>query len=278
MSYTHFTLEKRIILENRLKNDEAISKIARILRLSRSSIYREIKRNSLRDEFGDLRYTAKSAQKIFLKRRFTANQCHITILDNTPLANTIIRLLKKRWSPEQISYSLKEGRIMVGGKPYFKVCVAVQTIYDFIYRFHKELMKYLRHNNRYKHKREYYINKKKRKERQELKGIDKRPYEVEESYYFGHWEGDTILGRNNGGTGRIATLVERKSGFLIAFKIDARDERLLDLDSMIASYNTKHTRGKAKEIIQQERDEESTSVQFAMGTIKALSETIQKNT
>ena len=122
MPYTHFTLEKRIILEDRLRNGEAISKIARTLKI-----------------FGDLRYNAKSAQKFFLKRRFIANQCHISVVDNTPLANAIIRLLKKRWSPEQISYTLKEGRVMVGGKPYFKIRVAVQTIYDFIYRCHKVL-------------------------------------------------------------------------------------------------------------------------------------------
>ena len=120
MSYTHFTLEKRIILENRLRNGESISEIAKILKLSRSSIYREIRRNSSKDEFDDLRYAAKSAQKIFIKRRFLANQCHLSLTDDTPLAKAIIRLLKKKWSPEQISHSLKEGRVMVGGKAYYK--------------------------------------------------------------------------------------------------------------------------------------------------------------
>jgi len=258
MSYTHFTLEKRIILENRLRNGESISEIAKILKLSRSSIYREIRRNSSKDEFGDLRYAAKSAQKIFIKRRFLANQCHLGLVDNTPLANAIIRLLKRRWSPEQISHSLKEGRVMVGGKPYFKVQVAVQTIYDFIYRFHKELMKYLRHNNRYRHKREYYINKKKRKERQELRGIDKRPHEVEERYYFGHWEGDTVLGANNGATGRIATLVERKSGFLIAYKLDAMTEDELLMDD-----------------VDQELERITMSLKFADGAVEQMTKRIR---
>ena len=98
-----------------------------------------------------------------------------------------------------------------------KIIIAVQTIYDWIYRFHKELTRYLRHNRGYRHNRQYYINKSKRKERQQEKGIDKRPSVVDNRARIGDFEGDTVLGKNHGATGRIGTLTERRTGYLIAF-------------------------------------------------------------
>lgn len=41
-------------------------------------------------------------------------------------------------------------------------------------------------------------------------GVDRRAR-------FGDWEGDTVWGKNN--TGAIATHVERKGGYLVAFKL-----------------------------------------------------------
>lgn len=48
------------------------------------------------------------------------------------------RSIKRRWSPEQISHCMKLGRVKVNGDSP-KIIIAVQTIYDWIYRFHKEL-------------------------------------------------------------------------------------------------------------------------------------------
>jgi IS30 family transposase len=47
--------------------------------------------------------------------------------------------------------------------------------------------------------------------------ITERPEEVELRQDIGHWEGDTIIGKNH--KGAITTNVERKSGKLIASKL-----------------------------------------------------------
>ena len=51
------------------------------------------------------------------------------------------------------------------------------------------------------------------------KGIDKRPEVVNTRLRIGDFEGDTILGKDHGATGRIGTLTDRKTGFLLAFKL-----------------------------------------------------------
>ena len=44
--------------------------------------------------------------------------------------------------------------------------------------------------------------------------IDKRPAHVETRKQFGHWEADTVIGKNHEGT--VLTLVERKTRFLVS--------------------------------------------------------------
>jgi len=235
MPYKHFTLESRIKLEGFLNAGLSIPKCARLLGIHESSVYREVGRNALigteiralQTKGINLRghiskpqnkyfYLGKVANAKALSRRSFINQCHHKLTDiPTPLSEAIERYLKKRWSPEQISNRLKLGKISVNGICE-KIIIAVQTIYDWIYEFRKDLRRYLRHNRGYRHNRMYYINKKRRKERQLEKGIDNRPKEVDFRKRIGDWEGDTVLGKDHGSTGRIETFTERKTGFLIA--------------------------------------------------------------
>lgn len=238
MSQYHFTLSSRIKLEGFLDEGKSIIKCAELLDKNPSSIHGEIKRNALtsneikRNQVANLgqpariptpknkyNYLGEVANRKASRRRIEANKCHLVLTGNdNDLSIAITRYLKKRWSPEQISACLKLGKITVNGIKK-KITVAVQTIYDWIYRFHKELTKYLRHSRGYRHNRQYYINKEKRKERQLEKGIDKRPEIVNTRLRIGDFEGDTVLGKNHGATGRIGTLTERKTGFLLAFKV-----------------------------------------------------------
>ena len=236
MSQYHFTLSSRIKLEGFLDEGRSILKCAELLDKNPSSIHGEIKRNALTvteaqnnhiiglgkpcripTPKNKYRYLGEVANRKALKRRVEANSSHLKLtVADTELSLVITRLLKKRWSPEQISACLKLGKITIAGVKR-AVVVAVQTIYDWIYRFRKDLMKYLRHNRGYRHNRLYYINKEKRKERQEERGIDKRPKTASSRQRIGDFEGDTVLGKNHGSTGRIGTLTDRKTGFLVAF-------------------------------------------------------------
>ena len=52
-------------------------------------------------------------------------------------------------------------------------------------------------------------------------GIEQRSKRVESRAVVGHWEGDTVIGRHH--KGAILTLVERKSGFSLAAKVESKD-------------------------------------------------------
>ena len=249
MPYTHFTLESRIKLEGFLDSGMSISSIAQSLQKTPASIYGEIKRNRLSlEEYTDCRvthsnrltkrpinryrYSGSSANLKAARRRFTANQYRRKLDgDDTVLSQIIIKKLRKRWSPEQISGALRKGRIKLKGKKVF-IIIAVQTIYDWIYRYHKELKKYLRHIRGYRHNRQYYINKYARNAKTMLRNISTRPSVVEERSRIGDWEGDTVLGKSHGATGRIGTLVERKTGYLVAFLLPplSKDQAILPED------------------------------------------------
>lgn len=244
MSQYHFTLSNRIKLEGFLDEGKSILECAKLLDKNPSSIHAEIKRNALSlSEISCHRvigygksikvptpknkyhYLGEAANHKALRRRAIANSARLRITaEDTELSLAITRLLKKRWSPEQISACLKLGKVLIAGTRKC-IVIAVQTIYDWIYRFHKELKKYLRHNRGYRHNRQYYINKEKREARQKEKGIDKRPKKVDRRLRIGDFEGDTVLGKNHGATGRIGTLTDRKTGYLVAFLLPPLTKR-----------------------------------------------------
>ncbi len=264
MSYTHFTIKQRIKLEGYLEDGLSKAEIAKRLGFNRSSINREIERGleAHRQEYPNQepKYIAELANDLAFEKRYAANQSRIILNqpENAYLVKIIERcMIKKKWSPEQIAGRLSIGKIMVKGV-YPKIKIAVQTIYDWIYQFRKDLKKHLRHIHGYRHSRQYYLNKKKRKLKQKQKSIERRPKHIEKRNRIGHWEGDTVLGSKNGATGRIGTLAERKTGYFLAFKIDAltKTEKLLD-------------------IIDLEVQRKTTSFKFADGCTRVFQESIK---
>ena len=96
--------------------------------------------------------------------------------------------------------------------------VCAQTIYDWIYRFRTDLRAYLRSQK--PHYRRTRANTLRRRQRQALlaaRRIDQRPAGVAGRKTYGHWEGDTMVSRID--VARLGTLVERKSGYLRAFRL-----------------------------------------------------------
>ena len=91
------------------------------------------------------------------------------------------------------------------------------TVYTFIYERCPELVKmYLRRKGK------HYRNRKQEKltgkyQIWERRMIDERPNEANERLRVWDWEGDTIIGKDR--KGAILTLVERKTGYLMAYKL-----------------------------------------------------------
>ena len=234
MPYQHFTIANRYRLWVYLNEGRTLSYAALHIGCSLSTVWREIKRNSLTEQElangriyrrrGDINpptnkycYDAEAAIYKATRRRSLANRTHNKLAKNTRIRNYVIKHLKQRWSPEQIAGVLKKRGVLVNGKSQ-DFSIAVQAIYNYIYRYREDLKPYLRRRKKYKHHRENYLKK---QSLEPERSIDNRPIFVNSRLNIGHWEGDTIVGSKQGATGRIATFVERKTGYLIAIKIPA---------------------------------------------------------
>jgi transposase, IS30 family len=204
MSYTHITHEDRVALATLLRAGSTQKKIAEDLNKTPGAISKEIGRNI--DEDGA--YRVRSAERKVKSRRVLANQRFRKIENDIELEDYIVSHLRKYWSPEQIAGRWRKE----SGTIYH------ETIYTWVYTERKDLVKYLRcQKGKYRRRRGTKIREKQR-ELLKKKRIDTRPAVVETRERLGDWEGDTIVGGEK--TQRILTHVDRKSGYLLADKLD----------------------------------------------------------
>ncbi len=208
----HLTQEQRIELSLLVHLGWTQRDMALVLGVSPSTVSRELNRN--RKPSG--KYNATYARLQSKARRLTANQHLRKLLGNTELETLVISKLRLQWSPEQIAGWLKMHGIAV------RVCA--QTIYDWVYRYKAELVVHLRSNKQhYRRTRANTLRKRQREALLATRRIDQRPAGVAERKTYGHWEGDTVVSRQN--LARIGTLVERKSGYLLSFLLQDGSSR-----------------------------------------------------
>lgn len=208
MPYKHITPDQRNELSALIRAKLKQNDMAKLLNKDPSAISRELKRNK-----EDGRYNARIAKRNTGERRIKANQRFRKIENNNWLRKYIIKRLNKYWSPEQISGRLGEDHKSNKSKQIGKDC-----IYKYIYNERKDLVKYLR-CQKGKYRRRYGTRiREKQREEAKKKRIDKRPNIVEKRERIGDWEGDTIIGKEK--TKHILTHVERKSGYLMADKLE----------------------------------------------------------
>jgi len=204
MSPRHFTLKNREKIEFCLSEGYSIPQIAGRLGCHRTSVWRELRRNSV-----GRHYDADRAQGLACRRRAELEVPHK--LDHPELRRYVIDRSMEYWSPEQISDGL---RLAYPGDPAMRV--SYETIYTAAYgdpRLGRILLPNLRHKRKKRKKRKTALEGKKGG----IKGrvsIDERPAVVEERSRTGDLEGDTVVGC--GHSGNIVTLVDRKSLFLFA--------------------------------------------------------------
>lgn len=209
MAHTHFTRSDRVFLQQLRTVGLSVSSCARILRKHRSSIYRELSRGSGATATG---YSVALARKRAIRLRCNANQQHRKL--DGKLAEQIITLLHRYWSPEQIG-------IVVG--------LSHQTIYRWLWSQTKAFVNGIRHYLRHPKLRRKYGTKRREKQRELLKKrwIDDRPQTVNDRLNYGHWEGDTVQGHNR--SGYFVTLVERKSGYALVGHIPNKTKEAFKL-------------------------------------------------
>ena len=190
---SHLTFEERQVLYRLNKAKTPKARIAEILERDRSTIYRELKRNT-----GGRGYRAKQAQCLTDERRLACRG--EPKMSDPELKKDVKRLLKQKWSPDQITGCLRKHFPRQGNRR-----VSHQTIYNWLESEAPDLRVHLRRG----HRRQEPETRGKLKD---CVGIEGRPQAVDSKRRYGDWEGDTVVspGRRSG----IVTMVEWKSQYL----------------------------------------------------------------
>jgi transposase, IS30 family len=188
----HFTVEERVILYGLLKRKTPRKNIAEIMQRDRSTIYREIKRNS-----GLRGYRPKQAQRKAEQRRLKSRRT-CKMADDRIYAYVTDKLTKL-WSPDQIA-----GRVRLDFPRQRDLWISRQTIYNWIWPRKRRWRRMLRLCGRRR-------RSDRRGQLRECVRIDGRPKIIDSRRRFGDWEGDTVVGK--GHRSAIVTMVERKSGY-----------------------------------------------------------------
>lgn len=196
-----------------LVSDESLCSIARRLGRAPSTISREIRRHG-----GALKYRAQTADSEAWDRARRPKNCRLAI--NPELRRLVWGKLREDWSPEQIANWLVKAY-----PDDASLHVSHETIYRTLYvqtrgELRKELTSHLR--------RSYGVRQSVRARRTgrgrgHIVGavsISERPPEAADRAVPGHWEGDLLAGTKRS---NIATLVERRSRFVMLIRLPARD-------------------------------------------------------
>lgn len=206
MVYHQLTLVERYLIEHELSMGTSLREIARKLGRSASTICRERRRNATTDEG---RYRHERADSYARTRRRRSRQGTQYPVHEVELVR---ELMAQRWSPEQVSGRLKRQR---------KLEIATSTIYRWVKRDKASGGSLWQQTRRLSHR--YRKGYRVQDHRGRLRGktsIKDRPQVINERAEYGHWEGDTVMGKD--GRHCVLTLVERKTLLLRIRKLPAR--------------------------------------------------------
>ena len=240
MKHKKLTQTERFLLSQWKKEGISNYECGRRLHRDIKTIRRELKRNSIRVQVGkdwEIIYEPLHAQQMADKRKMhTYDQKQP--LKNPDIYSYVLENLRGGYSPEQISGRLRE--VDHKGDPHWQICM--ETIYQFVYKKKTDQTKQgIRQqsilNQKLSGKEKtivtvtdnsiplYEYLRRKQKRRRKLNGrkvhrtripdrvsIHVRPSVVAKRKQFGHWEGDSIVGKNH--TSGLHTEYEKVSSMI----------------------------------------------------------------
>jgi len=202
-SYDQITFDEREQIALLHAQNYGPSHIARALWRHKSTISRELARNTNKD--GSYRPVSAEGRYLFRRQRER-------ILDqNKPLARFVRQQIYEGWTPEMIAGWLQAGNEKL---PY----ISAETIYDWIFSLKDEKL-YLYLPSKKSSKRGRRARRKIRSTIVDRASIHDRPKEIEDRKEIGHWEGDLIICNR---TRPVLVLKERKSRYVIATKLNGK--------------------------------------------------------
>ena len=198
MTYKHLSQAERYQIHALMKAGHDQSQIANLLDRHKSTISRELSRNT-----GSRGYRPKQACEMSADRAQNsrnANTVPAWVNDQAQL------LLQLQWSPEQIASKLP---------------ISHETVYLRVYADKAQggtLWKNLRCQ---KQKRKRYAGGRDRRGQiPNRRPLSERPLHIEARRQVCHWECDTVIGTSH--KGAVVTMVERKSGYAVMAKVKKR--------------------------------------------------------
>ncbi|MFI5758761.1 IS30 family transposase [Streptomyces sp. NPDC051569] len=202
--------DERLHIADRLREKATIRAIAAELGRSPSTVSREIQRNSTTDPRGRRHYRPHAAQARTDARRRRPKVGKIA--RNAALRDFIQHHLSLRWSPEQICNAL---RAQFPDRP--EMHVVHETVYQALYvqgrgELRREVARALR-SGRARRRPQRQAASRQPRFSHPMVMISERPAEAEDRAVPGHWEGDLIIGKDNGSA--IGTLVERATRYVM---------------------------------------------------------------
>lgn len=205
MTYSQLSQEERYFLSSHLARGESIPSIAKELGRAASTLYRELRRN-LRPTGYYAAFVAHSYASARRRRERRGSQYPPECWD------LVYELLELQWSPEQIAWYLEDHGLF---------SISFQTIYRWIRKDRR------RGGALYQNLRIMPKRRRKRRGSDDSRGvlrgkryISERPAQVNDRLEFGHWEADTVLGKDRHQC--VLTLVERMTGLSRLAKLPNR--------------------------------------------------------
>lgn len=210
--FNHITLSERKLIEKWLNEKITKVEIAKRLGISRSTLYKELKRGTVKQLRTDLtvyeKYYAETGQQKYEENRKHCKKPYKIVAAEDFIRGVETEIKKNKLSPDTAVEKLKREN------KYTKT-VCTKTIYNYIdlgFLSVKNVDLYLKVK---------FKNKKKRVKENKRKlgeSIETRPENINSRTEFGHWEIDTVVGCR-GSESVLLTLDERKTRKRIIVKI-----------------------------------------------------------
>jgi transposase, IS30 family len=213
--------QERIEIADLHREGVGVREIARRIGRSPSTISRELKRN--RTEGRRPGYRPFEAHRRACSRR--ARPRARRIQTNHGLGKIVAELLEQRWSPQQISRQLRKRF-----PEHPPMWLSHESIYQAVYEPSSPLMRPTRlaphrrsplRTGRDDRRAQQRTDRRRARFEQPMLTIHQRPPEVDDRSEAGHWEGDLIVGKNQGSA--IGTLVERQTRLVRLLHLPYRD-------------------------------------------------------
>jgi transposase, IS30 family len=229
--YHRLTYEQRETIALMLAAGKCETAIAAEIGCDKSTVGRERRRNSNRDGG----YRPGAAQKRAEQRASSSHRRPPKLAELGPLRDYVVEGLKAKWSPQEIASRIRRDH---PDQELMRVCA--ETIYQALYvqargGLKRELTSHLRTQ---RERREPQARSRVEERRGKLVGtisISERPAEAADRAVPGHWEGDLIMGRENGSA--IGTLVERSTRYVMLIHLPGRHTAEAFHDAIVPTIN-----------------------------------------